>query len=96
MKCQRCGKRYHLDWAQSAPGGSSSPGYFFWISIVLASIASLLYWLEISPWYWVVVAIAIFVFVQVPIAYSDCTDEEDTGKQCPYCGWKNRAYWWSI
>jgi hypothetical protein len=96
MKCKQCGKRYHLDWAQPGPGGSSSPGYFFWGFILLIILTILLYWYEISLWHWVTLGIGVFVLIQVPIAYSDCTDEDYSGKLCPECKTVNRAFWWSI
>lgn len=96
MKCKKCGTRYHLDWGQPGPGGSSSPGYFFWFSIILMFVTLYLYWHEISPWYWVTLGISIFVFIQVPIAYSDCTNEDYSGKECPKCKTENKAFWWSM
>jgi hypothetical protein len=96
MRCKQCGKKYHLDWAQPAPGGSSSPGYFFWLFIVLLITTVALYYFEKSPWYWVSLVIGLFVLIQMPIAYSDCTKENSSGKECPECRTMNSAYWWSI
>ena len=97
MRCRECGEAYRLDWAQPAPGGSSSPGYFFWGALALFAVSAGLFLFGLSPWYWVTLVMGGVAASQVPIAYGDCAGHGPyDGSVCPACKTRNRSYWWSL
>jgi hypothetical protein len=100
MKCKSCGKRYSASIGQPAPGGSSAPGVFFILAILLYALAGFLFVFHAGFWKWIALGIAVFVSLKVPFAWMDCREpaglHEDSGEQCPSCGETNTVYPWSL
>ena len=91
MKCQHCGHKYSAAFAQPAPGGSSAPGYFFALAILLGVITIGLFIAGFGWTKWIMLGITCFVVIVMFIAWSDCR-----GGTCPECGGKNKVLPWSL
>lgn len=100
MKCKKCGKRYSADLYQPAPGGSSSPGVFLILAVLLLAGSATLFIFNISVFKWILLGLGIFVMIQVPIAWSDCRGNggyaTHGGVDCPACNETNTVYPWSL
>jgi len=100
MKCKSCGKRYSASIGQPAPGGSSAPGVFFILAILLYALAGFLFVFNAGFWKWIALGISVFVSLIVLIAWMDCREpgglHEHGGEKCPFCGETNTVYPWSL
>lgn len=100
MRCFHCRSRFSADWAQPAPGGSSSPGSFLIFALVLVGAALLMLFLGHTYIGWTCFATGVFVLLQVPIARSDCRGRAGLsphgGGVCPNCGADNPVKLWSL
>ena len=99
MKCKHCNHKYSADIGQGAPGGSSSPGYFFIFDILLWLITVFLFIkLGNSLWAWSFFGISAYVLFETFNAKASCSGSEgfSGGEKCPECKGKNRVYPWSL
>lgn len=100
MKCKQCGKKYSADLFQPAPGGSSAPGVFFILALVLFSATLILFLFELKIWMWIALGTAVFVSLQIMVAWSDCRNDggyaKHGGVTCPECKTVNTVYPWSF
>lgn len=103
MKCSKCGAKFAADINQPAPGGSSSPGIFFILSLIFAVLLAILVLLDLNLVWIVICCLAlVFSFVANLNAYSDCSSELGPdgetikGVSCPACGAKNDVKPWSL
>ena len=91
MKYQHCGNKYSAAFAQPAPGGSSAPGHFFALAIILG-VTTIGFFLAGFDWTkWIIFGITCFVVLVMFIAWSDCR-----GGTCPECGVRNIVLPWSF
>jgi hypothetical protein len=53
MKCKSCGKTYSASIGQPSPGGSSAPGVFFILAILLYALTGFLFVFHAGFWQWI-------------------------------------------
>lgn len=100
MKCKSCGNIYSAAISQPSPGGSSAPGVFFILAVLLYAIAGFLFVFYSGYWKWIVLGISAVVSLKVPFAWMDCRSpaglRDRGGERCPSCGATNTVYPWSL
>ena len=100
MKCVHCGSRYSAAWAQPAPGGSSAPGVFLIIGLVVIGAAALALSLGHAYVGWTCLVIGTFVLLRVPFAWAACRNKAGLaphgGGTCPRCYADNGVKIWSL
>lgn len=100
MKCKSCGKRYAANISQPAPGGSSAPGVFFILAVLLYAITGLFFVFHPGFWKWIALGVSVFVSIVVLTAWTDCRGpaglHDSGGEECPFCGATNTVYPWSF
>jgi hypothetical protein len=100
MRCRHCRKKYPANVSQPAPGGSSSPGAYFYLAVILITVSVILFAIDVKIWKWVVIGITVFVMTKILVAWSDCRGSgglaEAGGEKCPHCGGQNVVWPWSL
>jgi hypothetical protein len=66
MKCKSCGKTYSAVTGQPSPGGSSAPGVFFILAILLYALTGFLFVFNAGFWKWIALGISVFVSLKCP------------------------------
>lgn len=103
MKCSKCGARFAADINQPAPGGSSSPGVFFIVSLLFTVLLAVFVLLDLNL-LWIIICCVVLLFSLVANlnAYTDCGSELGPdgetikGVSCPACGELNDVKPWSL
>ena len=100
MKCISCSKSYSAAISQPSPGGSTAPGVFFIVAVLLYAMTGVLFVFHLGYWKWIALGISVFVSLKVPIAWMDCRGpaglHDHGGEKCPSCGAPNTVYPWSL
>ncbi len=103
MKCKHCHYDFSATRGQTSPGGSSSPGAFFWLFVIAIALCVIAIYGEWGiAWIFGFGLAVLVIFCAWITAYSDCSQyDEQLGKKvhsmkCPKCEQRTPLYPWSI